>query len=77
MWFAPNCCRRVRFYVVDMRLLFVLGIEMLQRAAAQLDLQLRQLMLQGDNGTPTTLTGSRKLSNALSAEILSSMQLYE
>ena len=35
------------------------------------------LTLQGDDGKPSSLTDSQKQSNALSAAVLSSMQVYE
>ena len=77
VWFSPTCSRKIRFLVVDMKLPFVLGMEQLRQAAAQLDLQAGTLMLKGDDGYPITVKGSSQPSVVLSAEILGCTSLYE
>ena len=60
-----------------MKLPFVLGMEQLCQAAAQLDLQAGTLTLKGDDGYPITVKGSSQPSAVLSAEMLACMSLYE
>ena len=60
-----------------MKLPFVLGMEQLCQAAAQLDLQAGTLMLKGNDGYPITMKGSLQPSAVLSAEMLACMLLYE
>ena len=76
-WFSPTCSHKIRFLVVDMKLPFVLGMEQLRQAAAQLDLQAGTLTLKGDDGYPITVKGSSQPSMVLSAEMLACMSLYE
>ena len=77
VWFSPTCSRKIRFLVVDMKLPFVLGMEQLHQAAAQLDLQAGTLMLKGNDGYPITVKGSLQPSAVLSVKILACMLLYE
>ena len=77
IWFSPTCSRKIRFLVIDMKLPFVLGMEQLHQAAAQLDLQAGTLTLKGDDGYPITVHGSSQLSMVLAAEMLACMLLYE
>ena len=77
VWFNPTCSCKICFLVVDMKLPFVLGMEQLHQAAAQLDLQAGTLTLKGNVGHPITVKGSSQLSAVLSAEILACMSLYE
>ena len=60
-----------------MKLPFVLGMEQLRQAAAQLDLQAGTLTLKGDDDYPITMKGSSQLSVVLSVEMLACMSLYE
>ena len=76
-WFGPTCSHKIHFLVVDMKLPFVLGMEQLRQAAAQLDLQAGTLTLKGDDGYPITVKGLLQLSDMLSAEMLACMLLYE
>ena len=77
IWFSPTCSRKIRFLVVDMKLPFVLGMEQLRQAAAQLDLQAGTLMLKGNNGYLITMKGSLQPSTVLSVEMLACMLPYE
>ena len=60
-----------------MKLPFVLGMEQLRQAAAQLDLQAGTLMLKGDDGYPMTVKGLSQPSAVLSVEMLACILLYE
>ena len=60
-----------------MKLPFVLGMEQLRQAAAQLDLQAGTLMLKGDDGYPITVKDSSQPSVVLSVEMLACMSLCE
>ena len=77
VWFSATCSRKICFLVVDMKLPFVLGMEQLRQAAAQLDLQACTLTLKGDDGYPITAKGSSQPSVVLSAEMLVCISLYE
>ena len=77
IWFSPTCSHKIRFLVVHMKLPFVLGMEQLRQAAAQLDLQAGNLTLNGDDGYPITVKGSSQPSTVLSAKMLACMLLYE
>ena len=77
IWFSPTCSHKIRFLVVDMKLPFVLGMEQLCQAAAQLNLQAGTLTLKGDDGYPITVKGSSPPSVVLSAEMLACISLYE
>ena len=48
------------FLVVDMKLPFVLGIEVLHRVHAQLDLEAQMLTLCGNNGSIVEVLGLYK-----------------
>ena len=76
VWFSPTCSCKIRFLVVDMKLPFVLGMEQLRQAAAQLDLQAGTLMLKG-HGYPITMKGLSHPTVVLSVEMLACMSLYE
>ena len=60
VWFTNNCCITIRFLVVNMKLPFVLGMEVLCRAHIQLDLKARMLTLCGDDGSITEVLGLYK-----------------
>ena len=77
VWLSPTCSRKIRFLVIDMKLPFVLGMEQLRQAAAQLDLQAGTLTLKGDDGYPITVKGLSQPSMVLLAEMLACMLLYE
>ena len=77
VWFSSTCLHKVCFLVIDMKLPFVLGMEQLCQAAAQLDLQAGTLTLKGDDGYPITMKSSSQPSAVLSAEMLACMSLYE
>ena len=77
IWFRPTCSRKIYFLVVDMKLPFVLGMQQLRQAAAQLDLQAGTLTLKGNDGYPITVKGSLQPSTVLSAKMLACMLLYE
>ena len=57
VWYSPTCSHKIRFLVVNMKLPFVLGMEQLRQAAAQLDLQAGTLMLKGNDGYSITMKG--------------------
>ena len=46
-----NCCITIRFLVVDMKLPFVLDMEVLHMAYTQLDYKAQILTLCGDDGS--------------------------
>ena len=77
VWFSNNCCLTIRFLVVAMKLPFVLGMEVLHSAYAQLDLEARMLILCGDNGSVMEVLGSYKQTKVLSLTVLAQMQVLE
>ena len=77
VWFSPTCSCKICFLVVDMKLPFVLGMEQLRQAAAQLDLQAGTLTLKGNDGHAITVKGSSQPSAVLSVEMLACMLLYK
>ena len=70
VWFSNNCCITIRFLGVDMKLPLVLGMEVLHRVHAQLDLKACMLTLSGNNGGVTEVLGSYKQTKPLSSAIL-------
>ena len=77
VWFSNNCCITIRFLVVDMKLPFVLGMEVLRRVHAQLDLKACMLTLCGDDGSIMEVLGSYKQTKVLSLAVLAQMQVLE
>ena len=76
-WFSNNYCITIRFLVVDMKLPFVLGMEVLRRVHAQLDLEAQMLALCGDDGSVAEVLGLYKQTKVLSLAILAQMQVLE
>ena len=60
-----------------MKLPFVLGMEVLHRANAQLDLEARMLTLCGDDGSVAEVLGSYEWMKVLLSAILVQMQVLE
>ena len=77
VWFNNNYCLTIRFLVVDMKLPFVLGMEVLHRAHTQLDLKARMLTLCGNNGSIAEMLGSYKQTKVLPSAVLAQMQVLE
>ena len=77
VWFSNNCCITIRFLVVDMKLPFVLGMDVLHRAYAQLDLKACMLTLRGDNGSITEVLGRHKQTKVLLQAVLAQLQVLE
>ena len=73
VWFSNNCCIIIRFLVVDMKLPFVLGMEVLHRVHAQLDLKPCMLTLRGDDGSVTEVLGSYERMKVLSSTVLAQL----
>ena len=58
VWFSNNCCIRIRFLVVDIKLPFVLGMEVLQQGSThRWILEACMLTLSGDNGSVIEVLG--------------------
>ena len=70
MQMCPISTHRIRFLVVDMKLPFVLGMEQLYQAVAQLDLQVGTLILKGNYGYPIIIKDSLQPREVLSVEML-------
>ena len=77
VWFNNNCCITIRFLVVDMKLPFVLGMEVLRKSYAQLDLKACMLTLSGDDGNVTKVLGLYKQTKALLLAVLAQLQVLE
>ena len=60
-----------------MKLPFVLGIEVLHRVHAQLDLKAQMLTLCGDNGSIMEVLRLYKQTKVLSLAVLAQMQVLE
>ena len=56
-----------------MKLPFVLGMEVLRRAHAKLDLETCMLTLRGDDGSVTEVLGSYKRTKVLSSTVLAQL----
>ena len=70
VWFSNNCCITIQFLVVDIKLPFVLGMEVLCRVHMQLYLKTCMLTLQGDDSSVTEVLGSYKQTKVLSLAVL-------
>ena len=77
VWFNNNCCITIWFLVVDMKLPFVLGMEVLCRVHAQLDLETCMLILRGNNGSVTEVLGPYERMKVLSLAVLAQLQVSE
>ena len=77
VWFSNNYCITIWFLVVNMKLPFVLGMEVLRRAQAQLDLEACMLTLCGDDGSVTEVLGLYKQMKVLSLTVLVQMQVLK
>ena len=73
VWFGNNYCIKIRFLVVDMKLPFVLGMEVLCRAHTQLDLEACMITLSGDDGSVIEVLGSYKWMKALLLAVLTQL----
>ena len=77
VWFSNNCCITIQFLVVDMKLPLVLGMEVLRRVHAQLDLEARMLTLCGDDSSIVEVLGSYEQTKVLFLAVLALMQVLE
>ena len=77
VWFNNNCCITIRFLVVDMKLPFILGMEVLHRVHAQLDLEACMLTLSGDDGSVMEVLGLYEQMKALLLAVLAQLQVLE
>ena len=77
VWFSNNCCITIWFLVVDMKLPFILGMEVLHRVHMQLDLKACMLTLSGNNGSVMEVLGLYKQTKALLSAVLAQLKVLE
>ena len=77
VWFSNNYCITIRFLVFDMKLPFILGMEVLCRVHMRLDLEACMLTLSGDDSSVTEVLGSYKRTKALLLAVLAQLQVLE
>ena len=73
VWFSNNCSITIWFLVVNMKLPSILGMEVLRRVHAQLDLKTCMLTLRGDDGSVTEVLGSNKQTKVLLSTVLAQL----